>query len=705
MSARRTQPTPEPHPRPSPDSASPADGNNGHHDRDRDHAAEAAAQGELALNGVPHLKHVDGMYRNWFIEYASYVILDRAVPHIDDGLKPVQRRILHSMWELEDGRYNKVANTVGNTMKYHPHGEASITDALVGLAQKDLLIDAQGNWGNIITGDPSAASRYIEARLSKFALETVFNPKTTEWAKSYDERNDEPVTLPVKFPLLLAQGVEGIAVGLSCKVLPHNFLELIDASIACLRGRKFKLFPDFPTGGLADCSAYQDGRRGGRVRVRAKIEVRSPLLLAITEIPFGTVVPTLISSILAAHQKEKIKIRKVEDNTAERAEILVHLPPGSDPEVTRKALYAFTECEVTLYPNAVVIVGQKPMFTSVSEILRLSTERTRDLLRRELEIRLGELQARWHALSLERIFIEKKIYQRIENCETWESILSTIAKGLAPYTRELKQPVTEEDCARLTEIKIKRISRYDSKSAEDDLKKIVAGIKETKGFLANLTQFAIAWFQALKKKYGKGRDRRTVLAEFSAIAAAEVALVNITPFVNRKDGFIGWGLKRDPAAEPLGECSELDEVMAISRDGSLKINRVAEKGFFAPDILHATIFARNDTATTYNLIYTDAKSGKTYAKRFHMGEGVIRDRVYPVATGKIHHLSVWENPEKTSSVTVVLKPGQRLRQYEIEFDFSALEVKNRLARGELVTKHKVQKVVSTARRAAAAERA
>lgn len=655
--------------------------------------AETPAQAELSFHNSTHLQHVDGMYQKWFIEYASYVILDRAVPHVNDGLKPVQRRILHSMRELEDGRYNKVANTVGNTMKYHPHGDASITDALVGLGQKDLLIDTQGNWGNIITGDPAAAPRYIEARLSKFALETVFNPKTTEWTKSYDERNDEPVTLPVKFPLLLAQGVEGIAVGLSCKVLPHNFTDLLDASIACLRGRKMSLLPDFPTGGLADCSDYQDGQRGGKVRVRAKIEIRSPSLLVITEIPFGTVVPTLINSILAAHQKEKIKIKKVEDNTSERAEVLIHLPPGSDAEVTRNALYAFTECEVALYPNAVVIVDQKPIFTNVSEILRLSTERTRDLLKRELEIKLGELQSRWHQLSLEKIFIEKKIYQRIEDCETWESILSTIATGLKPFTKHLKEPVTEEDCARLTEIKIKRISKYDSKGADDDLKKIIEAIKETKGHLANLTQYAISWFQGLKKKYAKGRERRTELATFSTIAAAKVAHANTRPFVNKKDGFIGWGLKRDEAAEPLGECSDLDEVMAISRDGSLKINRVAEKEFYASDILHAKIFQRGDTSTTYNLIYTDKKSGKTYAKRFHMGDGVIRDRIYPVASGKILHLSICESPEETHAVTVLLKEGRRgVRAIEVPFDFSNLDVKNRLVRGELVTKHKVQKV-------------
>ncbi len=643
---------------------------------------------------TPHgLKHVDGLFETWFIDYASYVILDRAVPHVDDGLKPVQRRIMHSLWELEDGRYNKVANTVGNTMKYHPHGDASITDALVGMGQKELLIDTQGNWGNIITGDPAAAARYIEARLSKFALEAVYNPKTTVWTKSYDERNDEPVTLPVKFPLLLAQGVEGIAVGLSCKVVPHNFNELVDASIAVLRNKPFTLLPDFPTGGLVDCSDYQDGRRGGKVRARARIEVRSSTLLAITEIPFGTVTPNLAASIVAAHQKEKIKIKKVDDNTSEKAEILIHLQPGTDAEQVKNALYAFTECEILIHPNAVVIVDQKPMFTTVSEILRLSTERTRELLKRELEIRLSELNGRWHQLSLEKIFIERKVYQKIENCETWESVLSTIADGLKPYIKHLKEPVTEEDCAKLTEIKIKRISRYDSRTAEDELLKIVESIGETEHHLKNLTTYAIAWFQGLKKKYGKGRERRTELTAFSAVSAASVALANIKAYVNKKEGFIGWGLKRDEDAELLGECSELDEMMAISRDGNLKINKVAEKEFYGADILHATIFTRGDSSITYNVLY-EAKEGKaTYAKRFHMGDGVVRDRQYPIAGGKIMYLSVMATPEETPKVVITLKDGQNVRKREIEFDFSTIAVKNRNAQGNIVTKYRVQKIV------------
>jgi len=648
----------------------------------------------------PSLKHVDGMYKTWFIDYASYVILDRAVPHLDDGLKPVQRRILHSMRELEDGRYNKVANTVGNTMKYHPHGDASITDALVGLGQKDLLIDCQGNWGNIITGDPAAAPRYIEARLSKFALEAAFNPKTTVWVKSYDERNDEPVTLPIKFPLLLAQGVEGIAVGLSCKVLPHNFNELLDASVAILRNKPFSILPDFLTGGSIDCSDYADGHRGGKVRVRAKIEIRSPHLLAITEIPFGTVSPTLIASILAAHQKEKIKIKKVDDNTSEKAEILIHLPPGSNPEVTKNALYAFTDCEVTLHPNAVVIVDQKPAFTSVSDVLRLSTARTVALLKQELEIRLEELGAKWHQLSLERIFIEKKIYLMIETCETWESVLSTIDRGLQPHIKHLKQPVTVDDCTRLTEIKIKRISRFDSKSAEEDLIKIEAAIEETKGFLSNLTQYAISWFQNLKKKYGKGRERRTELASFQTISAAQVAHANIKPFVNKKDGFIGWGLKRDEAAVPLGDCSDLDDVMAISKKGTLKINKVAEKEFFEADLLHATIFKRGDKETTYNVIY-ESKAGPCYAKRFHMGDGIIRDRVYEIAGGTILYFSISNTAEESPKVTITLKENAAARKLDLDFDFAAIAVKNRGSQGNLVTKHKIKKI-SLARRTAAA---
>lgn len=633
------------------------------------------------------------MYQTWFIEYASYVILDRAVPHIDDGLKPVQRRIMHSLHELEDGRYNKVATTVGETMKYHPHGDASITDALVGLGQKELLIDTQGNWGNIITGDPAAAARYIEARLSKFALEAVFNPKTTTWVKSYDERNDEPVTLPVKFPLLLSQGVEGIAVGLSCKVLPHNFNEIVDASIAVLKGKQFQLFPDFLTGGLADCADYQDGRRGGKVRVRAKIEVRSPLLLAVTEIPFGTVSPNVIASIVAAHQKEKIKIKKVDDNTSEKADILIHLQPGTDPEMAKKALYAFTECEVLIHPNAVVIYDQKPVFTCISDVLRISTERTRDLLRRELEIRLSELSARWRMLSLEKIFIEKKIYQRIENCETWEAVLQAIDTGLAPWVKHIVEPVTEEDCAHLTEIKIKRISRYDSKTADDDLNKISLSMEETKGYLENLTAYAISWFQNLKKKYGKGRERRTELTAFSAISAASVALANVKLYVNRKEGFIGYGLKKDVAAEVLGECSELDEAMAISRDGGLKINKIAEKEFYGTDLVLAIIFQRGDSSTTYNVMYAHTEDGTVYAKRFHMGEGIVRDRVYQIAAGKILYFSISSTPEEAPKVVVTLKDGQNVKRRELEFDYSTLAVKNRLSLGNRVTKFKVQKVL------------
>lgn len=651
---------------------------------------------QTALNftagGAP-LLHLDGMYKQWFMDYSTYVIVDRAVPHINDGLKPVQRRILHSLFELEDGRYNKVANSVGNTMKYHPHGDASIYDALVGLGQKELLIDTQGNWGNIYSGDPAAAARYIEARLSKFALEAVFNPKTTQWVKTYDERNDEPVTLPVKFPLLLAQGVEGIAVGLSCKVLPHNFIELLDAGIAHLRGQPFSLLPDFPTGGLTDCTLYQDGQRGGRVRVRAKIEVRSQILLAITEIPFGTVVPSLIASIVHAHEKGKIKIKNIDDNTSSRAEILVNLPPESDPEVVKNALYAFTDCEQTLYPNAVVIVDKKPVFTNVSEILRLSTERTRELLGLELEIKLSELDARWHALSLEKIFIENRIYHKIEECETWESVLETIDAGLKPHIKHLKSAVTLDDCAKLTEIKIKRISRFDSKGADEDLKKLVDAIEETKGYLATLTQYTISWFKNLKKKYSAGRERRTEIATFTAITAAKVARANLKPFVSKKAGFIGWDLKRDEEAEPLGECSDLDDVMALCRDGNLKVNKIAEKEFFGTDILFARIFHREDVSTTYNLIYEDKESGKIYAKRFHMGEGVTRNRPYPVANGKILFLYIASIPEDAPAVTVMLKDGQSVRSKEVAFDFATLAIKGRLSQGNLVTKFKVQRII------------
>ena len=506
------------------------------------------------------------------------------------------------------------------------------------------------------------------------------------------------MTLPVKFPLLLAQGVEGIAVGLSCKVLPHNFIELLDASIAHLRGQPFVLMPDFRTGGLADCGNYQDGHRGGRVRVRAKIEVRSSILLAVTEIPFGTVVPGIIASIVHAHEKGKIKIKSIDDNTSSQAEILVNLPPESDPEVVKNALYAFTDCEQTLYPNAVVIVDKKPMFTYVSEILRISTERTRDLLKRELEIKLSELESRWHSLSLEKIFIENRIYRKIEECETWESVLSTIDAGLKPYIKHLKFPVTLEDCAKLTEIKIKRISRFDSKGADDDLKKLVAAIEETNGFLANLTAFAIAWFKNLKKKYSAGRERRTELATFTAITAAKVARANLKPFVSKKAGFIGWDLKRDEEAEPLGDCSDLDDVLAICKDGNLKVNKVAEKEFFGHDILYARIFQREDATTTYNLIYEDKDSGKTYAKRFHMGEGITRNRPYPVGNGKILFLQVTESPEDAPLVTVILKDGQATRSKELLFDFATLAIKGRLSQGNLVTKLKVQRISKGATR-------
>ena len=649
----------------------------------------------FSAGGQP-LMHLDGMYKQWFMDYSTYVIVDRAVPHINDGLKPVQRRILHSLFELEDGRYNKVANSVGNTMKYHPHGDASIYDALVGLGQKELLIDTQGNWGNIYSGDPAAAARYIEARLSKFALEAVFNPKTTQWVKTYDERNDEPVTLPVKFPLLLAQGVEGIAVGLSCKVLPHNFIELLDAGIAHLRGQPFSLMPDFPTGGLTDCSNYQDGQRGGRVRVRAKIEVRSSVLLVISEIPFGTVVPGLIASIVHAHEKGKIKIKSIDDNTSSRAEILVNLPPESDPEVVKNALYAFTDCEQMLYPNAVVIVDKKPVFTSVLEILRISTERTRELLGLELQIKLSELEARWHSLSLEKIFIEKRIYHKIEECETWESVLATIDAGLKLHIKHLKSPVTQEDCAKLTEIKIKRITRFDSKGADDDLKKLVAAIEETKEFLEHLTQYTISWFKNLKKKYSAGRERRTELSIFNTITAAKVARANLKPFVSKKAGFIGWDLKRDEDAEPLGDCSDLDEVLALCRDGNLKVNKVAEKEFFGNDIIYARIFQREDTATIYNLIYEEKESGKIYAKRFHMGEGITRNRPYPVANGKILFFYAAAIPEDAPAVTVMLKEGQTARTKEVPFDFSTLAIKGRLSQGNLVTKLRVHRVIKSA---------
>src|SRR5258706_10927236 len=636
--------------------------------------------------------HVSGMYKNWFLDYASYVILERAVPAIEDGLKPVQRRILHSMRELEDGRYNKVANIVGNTMKYHPHGDASITDAIVQLGQRDLLIDTQGNWGNILTGDASAAPRYIEPRLSRFALDIAFNSKTTLWQPSYDGRNQEPVTLPMKFPLLLAQGVEGIAVGLACKILPHNFNELVDASIKILEGKRTHILPDFPTGGTADFSEYNRGMRGGKIRVRATISQKNKYELVITELPFGTTTLSLMESIVAANAREKIKIRKIEDNTAEHVEIAIHLPQGADAEKTIKALYAFTDCETTISPNACVIKAGKPAFMTVDDILKFSTEKTLALRKKELEIRLRELQEAWHLSSLEKIFIEKKIYQRIEKAETWEQVLKEIEIGLRPYKRLLKREITEEDVTKLTEIKIKRISKSNSFKADEEIKRIESEMRQVKHDLKHLVPYAIAYFENLKKKYGgPEKKRKTRSVRFDEIVAQEVARANRRLYVNRREGFIGYGLRQD---EFLFECSDLDEIIVFTKEGTVQVSKVAEKAFFGKNIIHVALFRKNDDKTIYNMIYQDGKNKRCYAKRFPM-TGVIRDKLYDLTKGRKGTRVLWFsiNPNgETEKLTAWFEENRRERdKVKFDFDFSTVEVKGREFKGNSISDYKITK--------------
>ena len=642
-----------------------------------------------------HHGQVATMYENWFLDYASYVILERAVPYLDDGLKPVQRRVLHSMWELEDGRYNKVANVIGHTMKYHPHGDASIGDAMVQMGQKDLLIDTQGNWGNIYTGDSAAASRYIEARLSKFALDVVFNPKTTLWQLSYDGRNKEPIALPMKFPLLLAQGVEGIAVGLACKILPHNFNELIEASIDVIRGKKVSIVPDFFTGGVADFSKYNEGLRGGRIRVRAVIEKVSKKMLAIREIPFGTTTSSLIESILAANDKGKIKVKKVEDNTAAKVEIVIHLHPDSSEDVdkTIEALYAFTDCEVSISPNSCVIVDGKPMFLSVNEILRLSALNTQELLRRELQIKLAELEQDWHFSSLEKIFIEKRIYRSIEECETWESVIETIHKGLKPYKKMFFREITDEDVTKLTEIKIKRISKFDAFKADEHIKGLEGEIEAVKGDLDNIKNYTVAYYKNLQKKYGKGRERRTRIDEFEAIVASKVVINNAKLYVNREEGFVGHGLKKD---EFVSDCSDIDDVIAITSDGKLVVTRIQDKGYVGKDILHVGVFKKDqDENTVYNIIYQDGKGGAIMMKRFTVG-GITRDKQYDLTKGaagsKILYLSV-STPADGPTVIVKLRPKPKLRNLESVVHFPAQLIKARGVQGNVVTKFPILKVV------------
>ncbi|MGC8864450.1 MAG: DNA gyrase/topoisomerase IV subunit A [Bacteroidales bacterium] len=635
---------------------------------------------------------LSGMFENWFLDYATYVIMERAVPEMADGLKPVQRRLLHAMWELDDGRYNKVANIIGHTMKYHPHGDRSIGDALIQLGQKDLLIDTQGNWGNILTGDEAAAPRYIEARLSKFALEVAFNPKTTRWKLSYDGRNREPVTLPMKFPLLLAQGVDGIAVGLASKILPHNFKELIEASIKILRGEDFELYPDFQTAGMADCSKYNDGLRGGRVRVRARIVQTDRKTLTITEIPFGTTTPSLIESILSANEKGKIKIRKIEDNTSENAEIQVYLAPGVSPDQTIDALYAFTDCEISISPNACVILDGKPAFIGVKDILRINTQNTLSLLKQELIIRLDELEDDWHHSSLEKIFIENEIYQHIRTCKSFEEVITTIEEGLKPFMHLIHRPVTRDDIIRLTEIKIKRISAYNTFEADKHIEGVEKEMAEVKYNLEHLTDYAIQWFEHILRKYGKGRERRTELRYFDTIEAAAVAVANAKLYVNREEGFAGTGLKKD---EYVCDCSDLDDIIVFRADGKFLVTRVSEKVFVGKNIIHIDVFRRNDDRTIYNMIYQDGKSGPVYVKRFAV-LGVTRDKEYDLTPGnpgtKVLYFTANPNGE-AEVVKLFLRPKPKLKKLQFEFDFATLSIKGRNSRGNILSRHLVKNVV------------
>ncbi|MCK5839140.1 MAG: DNA gyrase/topoisomerase IV subunit A, partial [Bacteroidales bacterium] len=628
---------------------------------------------------------------NWFLDYASYVILERAVPDIFDGLKPVHRRILHAMKELDDGRYNKVANIIGHTMKFHPHGDASIGDALVQIGQKDLLVDTQGNWGNILTGDSSAAPRYIEARLSKFALEVVFHPKITEWKSSYDGRNKEPVFLPVKFPLLLAQGVEGIAVGLASKILPHNFIELIDASIKILKNEDFEIFPDFITGGLADFSRYNDGVRGGKVRIRSRIAQKDKKTLVITEIPFGTTTTSLIESIVTANDKRKIKIRKIDDNTAENVEIIIHLSPGVSPDTTIDALYAFTSCEVSISPNSCVSQDEKPHFLGMKEILRISTGNTLSLLKKELEVKKSELLEHLLFSSLEKIFIEKRIYRDIEECKTWQLVIKAIDKGLEPYKKNFYRSITRDDIIRLTEIKIKRISKYNSLKANEVIKGLNLDLEEVKNHLDHLIDYAINYFRQIKKKYGGGRERKTEIRSFDTIQATLVAAASQKLYVDRENGFAGTGLKK---AEYVCDCSDIDDIIVFREDGSCTISKVTDKFFTGEKIAHIDVFKKNDNRTIYNMIYRDGKSGISYVKRFFV-KGVTRDREYELPQGsansKVLYFTV--NPNgKAEIITIYLVPRPKLRKLLFDFDFSKLAIKGRSSKGNQITRYMIRKI-------------
>jgi topoisomerase-4 subunit A len=634
---------------------------------------------------------INNLYENWFLDYASYVILERAVPHLNDGLKPVQRRILHSMKEMDDGRFNKVANVIGATMQYHPHGDASIGEAIVSIGQKNLLIDTQGNWGDIRTGDGAAAARYIEARLSKFALDVVFNGDTTEWQASYDGRKKEPVTLPVKFPLLLAQGVEGIAVGLSTKILPHNFIELIEASIAILKNKKFEIYPDFLTGGLIDVSNYNEGLRGGKIRCRAKIVEEDKKTLLIKEIPFGTTTTSIIDSIIKASENGKIKIKKIVDNTAKDVEIQIQLVPGTDTNVTIDALYAFTECEVSISPNACIIVDDKPRFMSVHEILRLNTHNTVELLRRELEIRKNELLEKILFSSLEKIFIENRIYRKIEECETWEDVLLTIDKGLTPFKKQFYRTITQEDIVRLTEIKIKRISKFDSFKADELMRNLQEELKEVEHNLAHLIEFAIKYYQDILKKYGKGRERTTEIKTFDVINTTLVAANNQKLYVNRAEGFMGYGLKKD---EYVCDCSDIDDIIVFRKDGIYTVKKIGEKVFVGKDILHIAVFRKGDDRMVYNAIYLDGKTGNAMVKRFSV-LGVTRDKEYDVSKGakgsKLLYFSANPNGE-AEVVTITLTPSSPAKNKVFDYDFKEIEIKGRDVQGNILTKYAIKKI-------------
>lgn len=636
--------------------------------------------------------HLSGMYKNWFLDYASYVILERAVPEINDGLKPVQRRILHSMNRMDDGRFNKVANIIGHTMQFHPHGDASIGDALVQLGQKELLIETQGNWGNTLTGDRSAAPRYIEARLSKFAKEIVFNPKTTEWKESYDGRNKEPVTLPVKFPLLLTQGIEGIAVGLASKILPHNFNEIITASINYLQEKEFELYPDFHTGGLADVSKYNNGLRGGKIRVRARIKQIDKKTLAITEIPFTTTTGSLIDTIVSANNKGKIKIKKIDDNTAEHVEIMIHLAPNVSPDQTIDALFAFTNCEVSISPNSCVIQEERPVFLPMETILRYNTDHTVYLLRLELEIRLSELEDNWHNSSLEKIFIENRIYLKIEDCETWECVIETIDNGLKPFKESLRREVTKDDIVRLTEIKIKRISKYNAFKADDYIVGVEDEMDEVKNHLEHLIDYTINYYRQIKKKYGKNFERKTELRNFDTIEAAAVAVANQKLYVNREEGFAGTSLKKD---EYISECSDIDDIIVFRRDGTFIVTRVSPKVFVGKDVLHIDVFDKNDNRTIYNMIYRDGKKGNYYVKRFNV-TSITRDKEYNLTKGsedtKVIYFTANPNGE-AEVIKVNLRPKQRLKKTAFDFSFSELAIKGRNAKGNTLTKHSIKNIL------------